>query len=107
MPAPGGYWLPRPARIASAAALAISAGPSVSGNPWPRFTDPVETASSDISAKIVVPRPASLRFSSGRSIWLSDHAASSRIHIDRNPAAYRVSYLRHERSRALRVLSEL
>src|ERR1017187_3587783 len=38
MPRPGGYWLPRPLRIASAAAWAISAGPSTSGNPWPRLT---------------------------------------------------------------------
>src|SRR5215471_1516454 len=73
MPAPGGYWLPRPARIASAAAMAISAGPSVSGKPWPRLTEPVATASSDISAKIVVPNPASARLSSGRFTQLSDH----------------------------------
>src|SRR5262245_37291130 len=32
----------------------MNAGPSVSGNPWPRFTEPVATASADISAKIVV-----------------------------------------------------
>jgi len=66
MPGPGGYWLPCPAIIAAAAAWAISAGPSVSGNPWPRLTDPVATASADISAKIVVPIPAIRLFSSGR-----------------------------------------
>src|ERR1700729_4172054 len=67
MPGPGGYWLPRPSRIAAAAAAAISAGPSVSGKPWPRLTDPVVRASADISAKIVVPMPVSRRFSNGRS----------------------------------------
>ncbi len=65
-PGPGGYWLPRPCMIASAAARAISGGPSVSGKPWPRLTDPVATASADISAKIVVPSPASRLFSNGR-----------------------------------------
>src|SRR5215475_822402 len=65
-PGPGGYWLPRPARIASAATWAILAGPSRSGNPWPRLTDPVTRARADISAKIVVPRPSRRRFSSGR-----------------------------------------
>src|SRR5687767_8804694 len=37
----------------------ISAGPSVSGKPWPRLIEPVRSASWDISAKIVVPRPCS------------------------------------------------
>src|SRR5277367_5140808 len=73
MPGPGGYWLPRPSRIAAAAAAAISAGPSVSGKPWPRLTDPVVRASADISAKIVVPMPVSRRFSNGRSTPPSDH----------------------------------
>ena len=36
----------------------IDAGPSVSGNPWPRLIEPVRTASALISAKIVVPSPA-------------------------------------------------
>ena len=44
-----------PPRRASAAAASISGGPSVSGKPWPRLTEPVRTASADISAKIVVP----------------------------------------------------
>ncbi len=56
MPGPGGYWL-WPARMAAMAASATSAGPSVSGNPWPRLMAPVSTASADISAKIVVPNP--------------------------------------------------
>src|SRR5215469_6803823 len=102
MPAPGGYWLPLPAMIASAAARAISAGPSVSGKPWPRLTEPVETASSDISAKIVVPRPASLRFSSGRFIWLSDHdlhLASTSI----APPLHTACVLIGRRSRSARV----
>ena len=34
MPMPGGYWL-WPARIAATAASSTSAGPSVSGKPWP------------------------------------------------------------------------
>ena len=66
MPGSGGYWLPRPRRIASAAARATSGGPSVSGKPWPRLTDPVVTASADISAKIVVTIPVMRLFSSGR-----------------------------------------
>ena len=56
MPGPGGYWL-WPARMASTAASATSAGPSVSGKPWPRLMEPVARASADISAKIVVPNP--------------------------------------------------
>jgi len=51
--------------IARAAAAAISGGPSLSGKPCPRLTDPVVVASADISAKIVVPIPASRAFSSG------------------------------------------
>ena len=39
------------------------AGPSRSGKPWPRLIDPVATARADISAKIVVPRPARRRLS--------------------------------------------
>jgi len=50
-----------PTEIAEAAiaASAISLGPSVSGKPCPRLTAPVSTASADISAKTVVPRPSS------------------------------------------------
>src|SRR5437764_15155744 len=51
---PGGYWL-WPARIAATAASATSAGPSVSGKPWPRLMAPVRTARADISANTVVP----------------------------------------------------
>src|ERR1700733_4142610 len=68
MPGPGGSWLPRPASTASAATAAISAGPSVSGNPCPRLIEAVSTASADISAKIVVPMPASALFSTCRVI---------------------------------------
>src|SRR5690242_2420207 len=53
MPRPGGYWF-TPLAIACSAASSMNAGPSVSGNPWPRFTEPVARASADISAKIVV-----------------------------------------------------
>src|SRR6187200_1240044 len=66
MPGPGGYWL-TPARIASTAASRTSGGPSVSGNPWPRLIAPVRAASADISAKIVVPKPARREVSAGRS----------------------------------------
>src|SRR5689334_2448611 len=52
-PGPGGYWL-WPARMAATAASATSAGPSVSGKPCPRLIDPVRTARTDISLKIVV-----------------------------------------------------
>ena len=55
-PGPGGYWF-RPPSIAATAAASIGAGPSVSGNPWPRLMAPVCVASADISAKIVVPNP--------------------------------------------------
>jgi hypothetical protein len=48
-----------PSRIAAIAASAISVGPSVSGKPWPRFTEPVASARADISAKMVVPKPCS------------------------------------------------
>src|ERR1700728_2173483 len=65
MPGPGGYWLPRPARMASAAIWAILTGPSWSGKPWPRLIDPVATARADISAKIVVPRPSRRRLRYG------------------------------------------
>ena len=38
----------------------------MSGKPWPRLIDPVRTASADISAKIVVPKPASRSVRGGR-----------------------------------------
>ena len=65
MPGPGGYWF-APLRIACTAASATSGGPSVSGKPCPRLTDPVASASADISAKIVVPSPSSRRAMSCR-----------------------------------------
>jgi hypothetical protein len=36
-------------------------GPLRSGKPWPRLTEPVRTASADISAKIVLPTPSRRR----------------------------------------------
>src|ERR1700689_864378 len=54
MPGPGGYWLPRPSRIAAAAAAAISAGPSVSGKPWPRVTDPGIKGRAHLAAEIAL-----------------------------------------------------
>ena len=39
----------RPLRSASTAAAITDGGPSSSGKPWPRLTDPVRTASADIS----------------------------------------------------------
>src|SRR3954452_23250414 len=67
MPGPGGYWF-WPLRMAVTAASSTSRGPSVSGKPWPRFTAPVAAARADISAKMVVPKPSSLRLSGGRRI---------------------------------------
>jgi hypothetical protein len=52
--------------MASTAASSTSGGPSVSGKPWPRLIEPVCTASADISAKMVVPKPASLLVSGVR-----------------------------------------
>ncbi len=53
VPGPGAYWL-RAALAAPRTAPAITAGgPSSSGKPWPRLTDPVRIASADISVKIV------------------------------------------------------
>src|SRR3954451_19447386 len=65
MPGPGGYWL-MPLLIAAIAASSTSLGPSVSGNPWPRLTLPVDMASALISAKMVVPNPWSLAVRYGR-----------------------------------------
>src|ERR1700691_150839 len=74
MPGPGGYWLPVPARTASAAICAIARGPSTSGKPWPRLTEPVASARADISAKIVVPSPSRRRLSKGRFTLPCNHA---------------------------------
>src|SRR5689334_4140220 len=52
MPMPGAYWL-APASSAASAAAMTEAGPSTSGNPWPRLIAPVRTASADISLKTV------------------------------------------------------
>ena len=67
MPGPGGYWF-WPPRSAATAASITSCGPSVSGKPWPRLIAPVRVASADISAKIVVPNPASLLLRNARSV---------------------------------------
>lgn len=83
MPGPGGYWLPLPSRMARMAASAISAGPSVSGKPWPRLMEPVLRASADISAKIVVPKPARLRFRYG----LASMACAPYVSLTAPPAA--------------------
>ena len=55
-------------------------GPSVSGKPWPRLIAPVRAASADISAKIVVPKPASLpvRSGAGRAAMRGEPRASAR-----------------------------
>src|SRR5688500_13448454 len=52
--------------MASMAASDTSTGPSSSGKPCPRLMAPVAAASADISAKIVVPSPASRDDSTGR-----------------------------------------
>ena len=54
---PGAYWL-APDSSARTAAAMTSGGPSTSGKPWPRFTDPVRTASADIVEKIVGGMPS-------------------------------------------------
>src|SRR3954454_1253546 len=78
MPMPGGYWL-WPSRTAVIAASSTSGGPSSSGKPWPRLIEPVATASADISAKIVVPKPCIRSTRYGESdIATVDSASSSR-----------------------------
>src|SRR5699024_6192257 len=52
LPGPGGYWF-TPSAIACWAAARTLGGPSLSGNPWPRFSAPVRWANAVISAKIV------------------------------------------------------
>jgi hypothetical protein len=54
--------------MASYAASMAEAGPLSSGKPCPRLTDPVRTASADISAKIVLPTPSSRRAALLRSL---------------------------------------
>ena len=54
---PGAYWL-APASSARTAAAMTSGGPSTSGKPWPRFTEPVRTARADIVEKIVGGMPS-------------------------------------------------
>src|SRR4051812_29864376 len=53
--------------MAALAAASICGGPSVSGNPWPRFTAPWWVARAVISAKIVEPKPV-MRATSGLSM---------------------------------------
>jgi hypothetical protein len=48
--------------MAATAASTTSEGPSVSGKPCPRLTDPVRRASADISVKMVEVNGASLAF---------------------------------------------
>src|SRR5687768_8303189 len=55
---PGAYWFAPCCRAATASAI-TSGGPSTSGNPWPRLSDPVRTASADISLKMVGGMPCS------------------------------------------------
>src|SRR4051812_19300413 len=78
MPMPGGYWL-WPSRMAATAASITSRGPSSSGKPWPRLIEPVATASADISAKIVVPKPWSRDTRYGESATSADHEAEPHL----------------------------
>src|SRR3954469_15019135 len=57
-PGPGAYWLAPCSRARTASAI-TAGGPSSSGNPCPRLTEPVRTASADISVKIVGAMPCS------------------------------------------------
>ena len=52
-------------------------GPSSSGNPWPRLTAPVRSASADISVKIVVPNPARREATTGAAYASQSPRASS------------------------------
>src|SRR5262245_61097148 len=74
MPLPGGYWF-CPPRMAATAASRISSGPSVSGKPCPRLMAPVATASADISAKIVEPKPRARDARCGESRVMDGGAA--------------------------------
>ena len=48
------FYIGEPSAMARRAASNMAAGPSSSGNPWPRLTAPRRAASADISAKMVV-----------------------------------------------------
>ncbi len=78
-PASGGYWLrvgpSASAPSAWAAARTMSAGPSVSGKPWPRLMAPCCAARADITVKIVVPVPCSSVFSVFNGAILRSRAA--------------------------------
>ena len=77
MPMPGAYWL-APASSAASAAATTDAGPSTSGNPWPRLSAPVRTARADISLKTVGGMWARRR-DSGETL-MSSNIASLRSH---------------------------
>ena len=55
---PGAYWF-SPLRRAATARSTTAGGPSASGKPWPRLTEPVRRASADIVEKIVGGMPSS------------------------------------------------
>ena len=55
---PGAYWF-SPLRSAATARSTTAGGPSASGKPWPRLTEPVRIASADIVEKIVGGMPSS------------------------------------------------
>ena len=91
MPWLGGYWL-RPWRMASTAISLSSSGPSVSGKPWPRLTEFVARASSDMVAKIVVVKGCSRRV---RRASPAARSATATI----VPVAISLAYRRSERGR--------
>src|SRR5215470_6080431 len=90
---PGGYWL-SPARMAATAASSTSGGPSVSGKPCPRLIEPVATASADISAKIVVPKPCSRLVRYGTSS-LTTRSVRRSSDVDHPPEAEIAHHVAH------------
>src|SRR5271154_1591978 len=78
--------------MASTAISLSSSGPSVSGKPWPRLTDLVARASSDMVAKIVVVKGCSRRV---RCASPAADVATAMI----VPVAIRLAYRRPERER--------
>src|SRR6478735_135101 len=80
--------------MAATAASSTSGGPSVSGKPWPRLIDPVATASADISAKIVVPKPR-IRSTRNGFGWLTSHqqaCAQLLEHVDADADLFGVAH---------------
>src|SRR3954467_14152661 len=81
-PGPGAYWSAPCSRARTASAI-TSGGPSSSGKPCPRLTEPVRTASADISVKIVGAMPCN-RVARGVTV---PHASVTVVTADASLAA--------------------